>query len=515
MSDFDEKNSLIVKPEQSGKTFIAVEAIARNVGKHIEVIICDNNLLQTEQTAHRLKTYKGTGLKLYDGNGIKYAIFSSKSIKDRDIIVGKIFSGEIKCFVCCSNRTRINDICYIIKLFCEKSTDFKFRIWFDEADKRLPFVSELKRLIQKYENTNMVLLTATPHPLLKIFPEIPTYCIDNPTLPNYHGWTDNEIIHIEEKTSDIFLYIEYILSLEKDKIKPGQHWFIPGNMFCSSHNEIKDICISFGFSVIIINGNGIEISLPDGTTYFEKKDEMSEKLIPKLCTKYELNAYPIAITGYLCISRGITINSEAFLLTHGIIPYDMSDKIAECSQLCGRLKGNIKNFLNYKKPKVYCTNQIDNISTVMENLAIEIAKKGVFNKDSIPHEILNKTYLTKKKIDPRMNVPEIIPISKEDYISIEKAHGNVREICLRGMMQKYHSDFYQKIKNYEIVHTTISGKNKSENARKTIKTIRENAIKNKPYSAGITKENKEKNSCSIFIDKVDYALCIIYNTVEK
>ena len=59
--DWESKCTLICKPEQSGKTFVMIQQIIRDLeepteGKKIvNIILCDNNLLLTKQTGERVK----------------------------------------------------------------------------------------------------------------------------------------------------------------------------------------------------------------------------------------------------------------------------------------------------------------------------------------------------------------------------------------------------------------------------------------------------------------------------
>ena len=70
---------LICKPEQSGKTFIMIQEIIKNLtvpiqGKEIvNIILCDNNLLLTKQTSVRVEQ----DLKGYFSDGQAYVELSS------------------------------------------------------------------------------------------------------------------------------------------------------------------------------------------------------------------------------------------------------------------------------------------------------------------------------------------------------------------------------------------------------------------------------------------------------
>ena len=70
---------LVCKPEQSGKTFVMIQKIIKDLRepmtgiKIINIIFCDNNLLLTKQTSERVKK----DLAEFEVNGELYLEFSS------------------------------------------------------------------------------------------------------------------------------------------------------------------------------------------------------------------------------------------------------------------------------------------------------------------------------------------------------------------------------------------------------------------------------------------------------
>lgn len=181
---------------------------------------------------------------------------------------------------------------------------------------------------------------------------------------------------------------EYKLNLFKDKpyinkfkFSENTRWFIPGQIKKNSHKQIRDICKYYNFAVLIINGDGIELSIPgqESISCFPKNEELNKTII-SLTEKYSLNNYPVAITGNLCISRGISIQSPEWMFTHAILSY--SGSRAEVSQTAGRLNGNIKSWSSWKEslPIVYTTQEFNDIAVEVENQARELAKCA-WNKD--------------------------------------------------------------------------------------------------------------------------------------
>jgi len=382
-----EKFTLLTKPEQSGKTFLMLQQIVkdfsdepRNDGKiNINFIICDNNLLLVLQTGDRVENELNI-FKDQDTDEM-YVEFSSKSDRaTRADSIFRLLTGpeNIRNIICCSNGIRIPQIYDIITDINDSHAIqdmFHFNIWYDEADKSLSLISDnFFPLCNDYENISVYLITATAEKIIRKFKEIKIWAIENPTSKQYHGWLDNDIREMDttrfHNNEDL---INNVLTNYPSYIVPRTKWFIPASFRKVSHNNVKDICSRFGFATMIINGEGIAIYLPNGEVVKEEKDDMTETLIPELYNKHKLYQYPFAITGNMCISRGISISSSNFMLTHSIMPVECKNK-SEASQIAGRMKGNQKGWENYKKPTVWCTEQFHNIATKSEEKTISVGK---------------------------------------------------------------------------------------------------------------------------------------------
>lgn len=382
---------LISKPEQSGKTFIMIEQIINslteiNCNKEtVNFILCDNNLLLTKQTSIRIDN----DLKEYIHSGATYIEFSSHSrtkYNNTASIFQAIVARGARNIVCCTNSARMDDIYELINdinLTSYTSDKFEFRIWLDEADKFITFIDNtLRPIVDKYSNVYVHLITATSQPLFKKYEYINVFPIEVTTSNLYHGWKDNEI-HIIEKEGNYLHFIEHILSVvAPNKIIPGTKWFIPGLNVKKSHHAVKHLCIEKGMAVICVNGDGIVITIPETLEIFKhnKDDNFNDKII-ELYNTYRLDRFAVVITGYICIGRGITIISNDFMIDYAILSH-YSDK-NEASQLAGRIKGNIKGFINYKPCVVYTNEKFNNIVTELEEksrtlatLAFEKYKRG-------------------------------------------------------------------------------------------------------------------------------------------
>ena len=381
--DFNRRIVLICKPEQSGKTFEMIQQIVKNIThpeydkKPINIILCDNNLLLTKQTTERIAS--DINLSKIEINGETYIELSShtrakchSSSEARDAIVCKGY----KSIICCTNSVRIDDIYEIISFLNDSEYTvgkFFFNIWLDEADKYVSYInSTFKPLVKKYNNVKLNLLTATSDKLFKEYENINVFPIENTTTPNYHGWNDNDI-QLVENIGSCESFINRVLDKIAFKyIRPGTKWFIPSEFKKKSHNIVADICKKYGFAVIIVNGDGIKLILPDYRIFIYKKDNELNEIICRLYLEHNLNKYPIAITGNICIGRGISIMSNNFMIDYGIL--SLCHNKQEASQNAGRLKGNIKNWSNYKKPIVFTTENFNKIAIEWERKSRELAK---------------------------------------------------------------------------------------------------------------------------------------------
>ena len=375
-----ERFLLVCKPEQSGKTFVMIQNIIKGLKepvsgvKTINIIFCDNNLLLTKQTSERVKK----DLAEFEVNGELYLEFSSHK-RTRyhcvESVLGAITYHEISNILCCTNGTRTCDVWELITAINRRSQEeFNFKIWLDEADKFIGHIDQtFKPLIDDYENIEVFCITATPKKLFYKYKYMNVLPIENTTSPEYHGWKDNDIRLLDMRDVDVVGFSSHVLNIFGERYAlPGTKWFIPGKTTKKSHENIKEICLEKGFAVFVVNGNGIMLTLPDRSFYRESKDdELNLKLI-KMYEEHNLSDYPIALTGNICVGRGISIMRKDFMIDYAILS-SVTNK-QETSQISGRVKGNIKHWDNYKKPIVFTTPEFDSIATEWETKSRGLAK---------------------------------------------------------------------------------------------------------------------------------------------
>jgi hypothetical protein len=394
-----ERFILICKPEQSGKTFVMIHQIIKDLDEHtdktvINFIFCDNSLLLVKQTSERVHR----DVEPFTINDESYVEFSSrddgKAQSNSDSIIVKIMMDDIRNVVSCTNGKRVSDISSIINQFNSKPSThgkFEFKIWLDEADKFTKFIDNtFKPLVDAHNNVRVYCLTATPDALFKKYEHMNVLPIENTTSPDYHGWEDNHRV-ILENTSNTVGFIHEVLTshVDESKMCKGSKWYIPGDTKKKSHQFIRDILVGKGFAVFVVNGDGIALTLPvEGRPHFreDKTEELNQQMM-RMHNENGADRFPVAITGNICVGRGISIMSPEFIFDYAIL--SNCTKKAEASQNAGRTKGNIKSWPNYKPPTVYTTAKFDAIATEWEGKSRRLAELA-FEKDEVNPSTVTK-----------------------------------------------------------------------------------------------------------------------------
>jgi hypothetical protein len=283
---------LICKPEQSGKTFVMISHIIKDLSFPIEgkeivnFILCDNNLLLTKQTSVRVEN----DLKEYIHDGKVYIELSSHirtDYHDTASVFQAILVKNIRNVICCTNGKRMDDIYRLIEDINTTSYTagkFHFNIWLDEADKFVKFIDNtLRPIVDMHSNVNVKLITATPQPLFQKYKYMNVLPIENTTSELYHGWEDN-VVRVIEKEGSFLDFAEHVLSVVvPSALRAGSKWFIPGLNVKTSHEAIKSMCVAKGMAVMCVNGDGIVLTLPVTMEVikYKKDEEFNNKIKEK------------------------------------------------------------------------------------------------------------------------------------------------------------------------------------------------------------------------------------------
>jgi hypothetical protein len=394
--DWESKCTLICKPEQSGKTFVMIQQIIRDLSeptegkKIVNIILCDNNLLLTKQTGERVKNdlsefQRGGGDDVDELDELYLELSSSKrtNYHTADSVVGALVTKPVKNVLCCANGVRVDDIYSIIDglsgVSDRSGDEFSFKVWLDEADKFIPFIDQTFKDLLRRPNVQLYCITATPKALFKKYNSMNVLPIENTTSDKYHGWADNKITLIDDSVPTGSAFVKHVLDTHQGLIVAGTKWFIPASYTKKSHNEVKDICVEMGFAVLVVNGDGLSLTLPKTKELilYKKDDELNVKIM-QMYQNHSLDSSPFAITGNICISRGISImsepseESEGFMLDYGILSICSNQQ--EASQNSGRLKGNIKGWGSYKPPVVFTTTRFNDVAEEWESKSRGLAE---------------------------------------------------------------------------------------------------------------------------------------------
>ena len=364
-----------VKPEQSGKTFEMIESIItqrkNNIDSNIipiDIIITDLNISLVNQTIDRVKE------KLYfsedEDHYLKdlfekhrFISFNSKDKKyknmtavlseirdDYDYLLNDDSDSDSDSELntnnregkkngtiisCCRHEQRWKDlfgdnnmkksiIYKLYKISKSNSTKFKFTIWCDEFD---VYIKNIEKYIKPFMNKNTIDisvngLSATIENVYKKYDTFKIKPFERTYIQElYHNWDDNKIFE-EEAKMDIFDFVTFILDKYYDETNYGSKWFIPAKNNVKSHENICKICLSKGMCVFIKNANGLKLYIPGKSPI--KLNETSKKkdgsnysfseLFVKAIKDYKLNKYQFAVSGFQCVGRGITIQSNEFYL---------------------------------------------------------------------------------------------------------------------------------------------------------------------------------------------------------
>lgn len=411
--DLSDRCILISKPEQSGKTFVMIQEIDKDIksdfAQHgqsvLNLMLCDNNLLLNKQTSNRISIESIERAWNKDVEGYEpFAEWSSRKGKDsngkniacRNVndVLWKITKG-VRNIVCCTNKHRVSAIRELIHEINTTTSipalaNISIKIWLDEADKYIGFIDKyFTPLLQEHANVSCYYITATPEELFKKksrqFSVMP---LESTFSEDYHGWDDN-IIELHDNDHGGGGTITFATQVVDDVMKTGVElkgtkWYIPADRTKKTHAKMSDDLVLRGFAVFVVNGNGITLTIPNYPTpiLWEKNDELHLS-IRRLINKYSLDRFPIAVSGNVCVGRGISImakgiydnvtrkNLNDFIFDYGIL--SNVTKKAEVSQIAGRIKGNIKGWDGYKKPIIHTSKKFDEIARVCETRSRKLA----------------------------------------------------------------------------------------------------------------------------------------------
>jgi len=360
----------IVKPAQSGKTREVIHEILKDMEEntqHIHLVISSNNILLMEQSTSRMNKeliiHKGTANERH----ILATSWDSKTNKcSREALAKKCLSGKIELIGACGNGMRMAHVIMLINTLSNQNFKGKIKLWIDEADRVINIWWRYAMYLSKTDMIEtVVLITATYQKIannfcrngipLRIKPLRETY-----NKETYFGCEDcNAVLHDNDGTS--VYYTEYLFGLYPEMTEPGVKAFIPADIKVVSHNMMADMLFQRGFAVFLLNGDSKVLRLPDGKTHeivnFRTGNEEVGLTMRRMYNTFECHNYPVAVTGFLCIGRGLTFQSPGFVFDYGVISTRGCNR-SELYQIAGRVAGNIRQYPDFKPTKLYTSKNV-------------------------------------------------------------------------------------------------------------------------------------------------------------
>tara|TARA_B100001769_G_C22100734_1_gene594169 strand:+ start:414 stop:2369 length:1956 start_codon:yes stop_codon:yes gene_type:complete len=327
--------------------------------------------------------------------------------------------------------------------------------------------------------------------------------------------------------------------LDKHAPKPGELWMIPGKREKKSHKDIENMCFgkyqgpsgkiykiydAYFDAVITLNGtdkniklynsgNGITQNIVIQTSKrngFGYNEEVNEWL-GKWYNDNNGKKLRVAITGHICISRGITISSSYAQITHLLIPNWLCNSMANFKQLISRICGykyydEIGNCFEYY-PYVICQQDLWDSMMKLHKICEFIIDKATDKEDT--NKIIKKNdilefikdedmnILQGKKDKVRWSVPCKISPNDSDYNYLNEM---VNKRYNYANIIKYINDKTDiSILEYKIHEITTPTENSYNKIMKPIITHYET---DKQYTPSLNKNDKKANKkmCSIHFD---------------
>ena len=390
----------ICRPAQSGKTktyqqlikdYEMLSELFYDCEGFINIVLCSNNKSLVQQTAarHAADLYEISSVESEGGaadDRIEGNVFSWFSgTKENNVEVGaladRIKEDEVAMVVCCAHSKRIGFLVELLEnLNRSKNFKKKVNIWIDEADESINKWSKIDINCLKVVHS-VTLISATFDAIVKKYGKVRVRCYDVPHPECYIGFKDCEVMPKDIAVASAPAYLAAVYDeFSAQLCLPGTRLFAPGDSTQESHDQITEFLRVRGWAVLVLNGARKEIVKPCGQVlpiadYVEWENGTPEEIGKTITSIYHdsgLSAFPFAITGQICLGRGLTFQNERFLFDWAIVSNMASRALAY--QCAARVLGNIKHLPNYKQCKIVTTSRMQRMIEQAENIAIRIGK---------------------------------------------------------------------------------------------------------------------------------------------
>lgn len=424
---------LLTKPAQSGKTLEMIRDMIKNIERNnkrvMNILICDNSLIQTRQSVVRINKIN---LQEYD----KIVACEISSNKDSKFKRENQFAKEKDSYnviVMCSKRLEN------MELLLSHLKDRDIYLYLDEADKIVKDKSkvELIKNIERYKNVkNITFTTATPYidsktSLATLYGDLNLFPVSQNISEKYNSLKDMNMKFVKSFGDSNVVYAEEYLKL--NPIKPGEAWLIPSEYRKFTHNQMKQMLFENNFAdvVCIINSDTKCFYYKDGDTQQLGEFATSNSELKDIMENYikETNkSNRIVITGNNCIGRGASFQSEFGLKFTGTIfgPKSASPDANAYQMLC-----RMASYCMFDQPqKLIIDEELLNLILPHEDLAFELLNASVESFNNKVVSTINHNDM--KKVIRREELSNIIfcgkPFNHNDIKPFKSKQEAIEEI---------------------------------------------------------------------------------------
>jgi|688.fasta_scaffold203497_1 hypothetical protein len=534
------KSKCLYLPAQSGKTRKMEELIKEHkLGElfepvDINIIISANSRLLVEQTKTRMTNDLATESEEGANDAcIKGRVFSwTSGTKESNITpVDLAFRllGEIEMVVICAHAVRLRYLLQTLERLaaCPMFTK-KINIWIDEADASINLWAKYEHILRMCTINQVTLVSATfdavmsKYKSLSVLPYLQTH-------PECYRGLRNAIRHEINFVGSAGEYVKRVIETNVEKLaKPGMRAFIPGSLAKASHDSIADLLHKeHGFVVIIINGERKEILVPeheaiDLRCYLTVENgQVPTEFNTQLAKLYKENnwaRYPLAITGFYCVERGVTFQCgpeegvhDGFMFDYGIIPPIAC--AAEAYQTMARLFGNVGHIDGYKPVEVYTNaatfSRVEKQEEIAINIARMVAEQGLEN--------VEKKDL-KAAEAPHKRVPVLVKLSEDQFKNITAVTGEKKKsMIIASIMSMVQDDnaiaheFRNVVSTTQCIQISAPRIETQRSYKIHITDVVAASVGNYVYSMmDVDKDTKKKTCWQIYVDVKEKRLVALW-----
>ena len=430
----------LCRPAQSGKTktyqqlikdYEMLADLFYECEGFVNFVICSNNKSLVQQTTARHATdlYESSSVESDDGiadDRIEGKVFSwfsgtkENNISVRDL-ADRIKEDEVGMVVCCAHAKRIGFLAQLLEqLNRSKNFKRKVNIWIDEADESINKWSKIDIASLPVVHS-VTLISATFDAIVKKYGKVRVRCYDVAHPATYVGFKDCDVTRKDIAVASAPAYAAAVYDeFSAQLCVPGLRLFAPGDTTRESHDQIAEFLRMRGWAVLVLNGARKEIVKPDGqilpiADYVEWDNGTPEEIGKTITSIYHdsgLGQFPFAITGQICLGRGLTFQNDRFLFDWAIVP-NMADR-ATAYQCAARVLGNIKHLPNYKQCKIITTSRMQRLIEQAENIAINIGRGEKGDHVFVDRETLKRAQVSDIARQHEANV------KLEEFASMDK-----------------------------------------------------------------------------------------------